>query len=333
MVTYNQERTIAQAIESVIEQRVSFPFEVIIGEDCSTDTTRSIVERYAAAHPRLIRTRLATQNQGGKKNFLGVFGDCGGEFVTILEGDDYWTSPDKLQKQVDALDANPGWAICFHPARCDYADSLTGPELLPASWDRRESTIEDLLDDCFIPTSGVMFRNKLFPIPSWLVELGDLGDWPLHLLTAGHGAIGFLPEPMSVYRVHSGGVWTRRSVVQRLVPILEMLSHIDHHYDGAYRARIEAHRARIVTWLCSEVDHARRQASAAAEALEPAQLQCQELQRANQELWAIVDRHERRNIRSRLLRLRDKVLRHLPGAPRRPKNNAAPAPSSDRAAA
>jgi glycosyltransferase involved in cell wall biosynthesis len=146
MVTYNQEHTIAQAIESVLQQRVTCPFEVVIGEDCSTDSTRSVVERYAAAHPGLIRPRFAERNQGGKKNFLGVFGDCRGDYVSILEGDDYWTSPNKLQLQVDALDANPHWAICFHPARCLYENGLAGPELLPAKWERLESRLRE---SCF----------------------------------------------------------------------------------------------------------------------------------------------------------------------------------------
>src|SRR6478752_3440632 len=109
--TYNHEAYIAQAVESVLEQRTNFGVEVLIGEDCSTDRTRQIICELAARHPDKIRLRLAEKNQGAGRNFADLFEHCRGEYVVILEGDDYWTSPNKLQIQVDTLDARPDWAM------------------------------------------------------------------------------------------------------------------------------------------------------------------------------------------------------------------------------
>lgn len=267
MITYNQDRYIAQAINSVLEQQTTFPIEIIIGEDCSTDDTRQIVEQLAAANPEVIQLRLAEQNQGGKLNFVGTLGQARGEYVVILEGDDYFTDPLKLQRQVEALDARPDWAICFHPARCHYEGNLHGPAVTPEGWDRSEATIIDLFDQNFIPTSGAMFRNRLFPsLPTWFMNV-EAGDWALHILNAAHGNIGFLAEVMSAYRIHPAGTWSGRSVEQRVVSIFEMLTAVDHHFHGKYAEEIDRNRITAVRWMFGEWQNAVKSTRKAVEML------------------------------------------------------------------
>jgi glycosyltransferase involved in cell wall biosynthesis len=256
MVTYNQERYIAQAINSVLEQRTTFPIELVIGEDCSTDGTREIVEQFAVAHPHIIRARLAEQNQGVKTNFVGALNQACGEYVVILEGDDYFTDPLKLQRQVEALDARPDWAICFHPAHCCYEGGLEGPAVTPVGWDRGEASIVDLFEQNFIPTSGAMFRHRLFPaLPAWFMK-AEAGDWAIHILNAAHGNIGFLPEVMSAYRIHPAGNWSGRSVERRVISTFELLTAVDHHFHGKYSAEIDRHRINTVRWLFGEWQNA-----------------------------------------------------------------------------
>ena len=257
VVTYNHERYIAQAIESVLAQRTTFPYEIVIGEDCSTDNTRAIVRDLVARYPDRIRLRLADRNQGGKQNFMGTFNDCRGQYVVILEGDDYWTCADKLQLQVEALEAHPNWALCFHPATCVYEDGRQGPELLPESWDRSEGRLEDLFERNFMATSSVLFRNRLFPaLPDWFAEI-SIGDWALHILNAAHGRIGFLPQVMSAYRIHAGGVFSSRSLASKLEETFKMLTAIDHHFGGKYSKAIEANRINTIQWLVGQLDRAR----------------------------------------------------------------------------
>ena len=122
MITYNHEKFIAQAIESALMQQVDFDYEIVIGEDCSTDRTREIVVAYQQRHPDKIRLLLHEQNVGVSLNDIRVYRACRGEYVAWLEGDDYWTSPHKLQKQADFLDSHPACSACFHPVTVFFED-------------------------------------------------------------------------------------------------------------------------------------------------------------------------------------------------------------------
>ncbi|MCF6185625.1 MAG: glycosyltransferase, partial [Bacteroidales bacterium] len=111
MLTYNHEKFIAQAIESVLMQKVSFNYELIIGDDCSQDNTQKIIREYQKKHPDIIKPVLRTKNIGANNNFVDIFKKATGKYIALLEGDDYWTDPNKLQKQVDFLEANPEYGI------------------------------------------------------------------------------------------------------------------------------------------------------------------------------------------------------------------------------
>jgi glycosyltransferase involved in cell wall biosynthesis len=257
MVTYNQERYIAQAIESVLAQETNFRIEIVIGEDCSTDATRLIVRDLAERHPDRIRPLLHERNLGGKQNFMRTYGACQGEYMAILEGDDYWTCPYKLQRQVEALDARPDWSICFHPAAIIYEDWRKAPGLWPENWEKPESTIIDLFDKCYIPTNAAMFRHRLFSkFPNWFADL-YIGDWPLHILNAAHGNIGFQPEVMSVYRVHEKGVWSSLDHGTQMTALLRMLTAVDRHFEGKYTPHIEQCRINILQFSINQANEAK----------------------------------------------------------------------------
>ena len=265
MVTYNHEPYVGQAIESVLVQQTTFPVELVIGEDCSTDRTRDIVQAYAQLRPDVIRTRLAERNRGGKLIFVDALKHCRGEYVVILEGDDYFTDPRKLQRQADALDARPDWGLCFHPAQCLYEAGMSGPSLLPDGWDQSEASIVDLFERNFIATSGAMFRRRqVESLPDWFLQI-EAGDWALHILNAAHGAIGFLPEVMSAYRIHSGGAWSSSSVERRVMSGFKLLSAVDHHFHGKFAAEIDSNRLRTLQWLFARWGHAADMAEKRAE--------------------------------------------------------------------
>ena len=129
MITYNHELFIGPAIESALAQKVNFDYEVVIGEDCSTDGTRAVVMDFQRRYPDIIKILLRERNIGGFRNMESTLAACGGQYLAILEGDDYWTRPDKLRKQVDFLDAHPDRAICCHRARCLLKRILGKPAL------------------------------------------------------------------------------------------------------------------------------------------------------------------------------------------------------------
>ena len=251
LLTYNHERYVAQAIESVLAQQ-GVDFELVISEDCSTDGTRAIVDDYAARHPDRIRVLTAATNVGGTRAFVrGIEGACG-TYVALLDGDDYWTSPDKLRIQADYLDAHPECAICFHNVTVVYEDADMPPHPFHTGEPGRYfskpvpkpvSTLADVAPGNFMQTCSVMFRRGLFgAFPAWFTDL-VVGDWPLHVLNAEHGDIGYIDADMAVYRVHAGGVWTgsltryrNREAVEGLVRVHAL---IDRHLGGRFAPEFE----------------------------------------------------------------------------------------------
>ncbi|WP_292858780.1 glycosyltransferase [Nostoc sp. LPT] len=227
----------AQAIESVLMQKVGFEYELVIGEDCSTDNTRQIVIEYQRKYSDKIRLLLPEVNLGAHKNFLNTFKACQGQYLAILEGDDYWTSNEKLQKQVDFLDKNLDFAICFHNVLVFWQDNSHSPAIFLHN-QPKTSTIENLLINNFISTPSVMYRAGLVQeFPDWFYEQ-SMGDWTFHILNAQHGKIGYIDEVMSAYRVHAKGVWSSKSRESQLKETIRMLDTIKYNLSSQYQAII-----------------------------------------------------------------------------------------------
>jgi predicted O-linked N-acetylglucosamine transferase (SPINDLY family)/predicted SAM-dependent methyltransferase/glycosyltransferase involved in cell wall biosynthesis/predicted O-methyltransferase YrrM len=235
MITYNHEKFIAQAIDSILMQKVDFEYEIVIGEDYSTDNTRQIVLDYQKRYPDKIRLLLPDSNIGMLPNFMATYKACKGEYIAILEGDDYWIDPAKLKKQVDFLDKNLDFVICFAKTLHLWEDNHREPEVLLA--DRAAvSTIEELLLINFILPPSVMYRNGLINFPEWFSHQG-MGDWSSYILLAEHGKIGYIDEVMSVYRVHDGGVWSSKAIDRQLTDTITMLNAIKKHFSNKNNQR------------------------------------------------------------------------------------------------
>ena len=208
LVTYNQENFISSALEGALMQRTNFPFEIVVGDDCSTDGTPAIIESYRSKNERLIRVLPNESNLGAKHNAIRTLRACTGKYIAHLDGDDYWTDPYKLQQQVEILEANPGIACCFHNMEVRYEDPTVPSKLYCSNLGKQVLTRYDLAKNNFIPSSGNVFRKGLVPQhPDWFYLL-PFGDWALHLLNAQHGDIYYLPKVMGVYRKHASGLWT-----------------------------------------------------------------------------------------------------------------------------
>ena len=147
MVTYNHEKYIAQAIESVLMQKTNFDYELVIGEDCSTDKTKKIIIKYQKRYPKIIRIILNKKNLGAGLNFVQILEACKGEYIALLDGDDYWTDPVKLQKQVDFLDNNPYYSISSHNVYVIQEGSKDKPVEWLGKKHRETSTLEDILEE------------------------------------------------------------------------------------------------------------------------------------------------------------------------------------------
>jgi len=209
MITYNHDKYISQAIEGVLIQKADFQIELVIGEDYSTDSTREICEKYASMYPNIIRLLPSHKNLGMMPNFIRTLQACTGKYIALCEGDDYWTDPYKLQKQVDFLEANPGYVFTFHDAL--ILNQKTG-ETRVRIGDRKIDTTVDLkslITQKNITTASILSRNILDynSFPSWFSLITN-GDYGLCVLLAERGLGKYIPEVMSVYRFHEGGVWS-----------------------------------------------------------------------------------------------------------------------------
>ncbi len=275
ITTFNHEGFISQAIDSVLMQEVKFDYEIVIGEDASTDRTQEIVLAHEKKYPGKIRVLLhdpigAARDRalgiGGKSNFMESLRACQGQYLALLDGDDYWTDPHKLQKQTDFLDNHPDFAICFHDVELFYEDKTRKPRNYCPPNQKEISTIADLLGGNFMQTCSVMLRNHLFgELPEWFYS-AIIGDWVFHILNAEYGKIGYLNEVMAAYRVHQGGFWTSFDQLDQYKEQLKIFDHLDEYLGAGYKKQIEAGRAKSYQSM-SEVHYRRGDIAGAWSAL------------------------------------------------------------------
>ena len=205
--TYNYERYLAQALDSVLAQRCNFPIEIVIGDDLSTDITRNIAEQYHHRYPNLIRLAFNETNLGGTRNWIKTINACKGKYIALLDGDDYFVDAFKLQKQYDAMESNEEYVLCFHSVEEKYED-MPGKELV-VIFDKAEYTLKDFLNNgWFIRTATTFFRNGIAPVdpPQWVYDFPYRYDTILHVFLCMHGKAINLKDVMSVWRKHSKGM-------------------------------------------------------------------------------------------------------------------------------
>lgn len=223
MITYNHEKYIGQAIDSIIMQKVNFNYEIVIGEDCSTDKTREIILAYKKKFPDKIKLLLHEKNIGAMQNQLMTLAACKGKYIALCEGDDYWSDPKKLQKQIDFLESHPDFAICHH--RVLILNEETKEKKLSNDNKKEISDIYDLAKGNYIYTASCVYRNQNYEFPEWFYK-SPIGDFPLHLLNARLGKIKYFNDAMCVYRIHDGGSWEckpRNEMNQKILDYLEIL--------------------------------------------------------------------------------------------------------------
>ncbi|MEA4838789.1 MAG: glycosyltransferase [Rhodospirillaceae bacterium] len=211
-ITYNHERFIKQTLESILMQKTNFKFKIIIGDDASTDETQKIILHYAEKHPDIIDPILRKINIGPMNNFIDTISMAKSKYVIYNEGDDYFNDPFKLQKQVDFLDSNPDFSLCFHPVLIEYENELNKNDFFPPKKlvNNKELNLEYLLKVNFIQTNSCMYRWR-FLTEEKIKDVFPMNILPadhfLHLLHAETGKIGFIPDAMAVYRKWGGGIW------------------------------------------------------------------------------------------------------------------------------
>ena len=256
MTTYNHEAYLSRAIESVLAQETAFDVELVLGEDCSTDATRSICEDYAARYPDRIRLVTSAENVGWRANYRRTFEACRGKYVAYLDGDDWWSDPRKLQKQADVLEADPGCGMCYTAAeRFWAAENRTEPDY-PAHY----TDFDHLSYSLTICNCATLARRELIARyyaevrpeehPEWLTD-----DAPMWLWFSVRSRIAFLPDTTAVHRRLPDSVSHSRAY-QRQIAFSDSILDIDlwfeaHYGTGRNRFRLERRRASVAWWVLS----------------------------------------------------------------------------------
>ena len=237
LMTYNHAEYITQCLIGIEQQQTSFPFEVIIGDDFSTDNNLTLIQQFITSSTNksinyilLNRKKgdeydINRQKKGRLYNFLDIIHHCKGKYIALLDGDDYWTDPLKLQKQVDFLEENEEYVACFTGCKhVDESNKIIKESRYESYYDQ---TAEQLLTaEGAMITNSVMFRNviKVFPPSFYQIPSGD--TFLYHLL-GFHGGGKFIPTiEYSAYRIHSGGVWSGINDLQRMKNTLCTMSAI-----------------------------------------------------------------------------------------------------------
>lgn len=239
IITYHQEKYIKQTLDGVAMQNFTGTIEIVIGDDCSTDSTRSIIKEFVANRSN-IKLLFHKRNLGMVGNWTSVLSACSGKYIAVCEGDDYWTNPYKLQLQYDFLSQNIDFSMCWHPVNV-ISEGVERP--FPYSESKEVSNIDDLILTHFIPTCSLMFRNILpKKWPKWIYKAMSF-DIALEMLLGTKGMAKRLSNEMGTYRQHPGGI-SKSNEYQYVAGInqLNILKHFNNYtfylYDKKVREKM-----------------------------------------------------------------------------------------------
>lgn len=214
MITYNHGEFIEQSIESIMNQKTNFHYKLIIGEDLSSDDTRAICKRLKDKYPDKIDLFLNETNLGANLNAKQIFTACfesGAKYMALCEGDDNWTDPLKLQKQVDFLENNEDYVLCFHAVQILKQDREIVDDFITNIPENYE-TIQTFAEfGNYIHTPSVVFRNVIKKFP-FEMENSPIGDYFLFLMLAQYGKLKFIDSKMAVYR-YGVGIFSNTSEI------------------------------------------------------------------------------------------------------------------------
>ena len=216
--TYNHLNYIRQCLDGFVMQKTNFPIEILIHDDASTDGTQDIIREYEAKYPNIIKPIYQKENQyskGVKVSLVYNYSRVKGKYIALCEGDDYWTDPYKLQKQVDFLESHPDYVMCSHRFDQYYEDGHRLEKEKDDTFQGADYDLRNLIGGKWLTqTLTVMYRRSALDLKQY-ERYGMSMDIILFYELLKHGKGYCFPEAMGVYRYHNGGVWSEVSQNQR----------------------------------------------------------------------------------------------------------------------
>lgn len=209
---YNHEDFIAEALDSMLMQKADFAFEILIHDDASTDRTADIIRSYEQKYPDIVKPIYQTENQYSQNLPFEVYNSERGlgKYIAICEGDDYWTDPEKLQKQVDYMEAHPECSMCVHAAEKVSSETKKRVASVRPSNKNKIFSVEEVIEgggELFATNSIMYSREKIPGMPEFYLN-ATIGDYPVVILGALSGTFYYMDQNMAAYRVGVKGSWT-----------------------------------------------------------------------------------------------------------------------------
>ena len=217
MITYNHEKYIEEAINSVLMQQCDFEVELLITNDKSTDRTDAIIRKIMSSHKNgsWIKYISREENLGMMGNYIQTFTETSGKYIAICEGDDFWTDPLKLQKQVDFFNQNPEVSFVFHAAsfllNSGEIGIYNGHANLQETGIISTATFLENESNTYVSASSMLRRDVVSNMPDWFKN-AFVGDYPIMFLALEKGKIGYLKDNMATYRIASDGSWSNSNL-------------------------------------------------------------------------------------------------------------------------
>lgn len=242
---YNQEKYLRQSLDSVINQKVNFDYEIITSDDNSTDSSLQILKDYQSKYPQLIKIINNNKNIGLPKITHQMHSAAQGEYIAILDGDDYLTDQNRFQEQVDFLDKNKDYSAVAGNTIIKYIDEIKEDSLIVEKPIPQFHEIADfIMASTYFHTSAIMYRNIYRgKVPEFLKHEFGRGDWLRTIMHAQHGKIGYIDKIVSVYRVHNGGIWSGLTSFKKFSRNLNSCYYFNkflgYRYDNLFKKRIE----------------------------------------------------------------------------------------------
>ena len=248
LVTYNHSKFIKQTLDTVLFQRTDFEFNVIIADDSSTDNTVEIIREYEKKTDIPFVFLDSINNLGITKNYQRAFESCDGEYIAVIEGDDIWTNPGRLQKHVDFLENHLECVMSFN--RYIVSDFEKSSFTIQPVWRANEEfqlvTSRDLAKDNFIGNfSTCVYRtSEIRRLPKELFEMKSY-DWITNIVLGKNGMIGYLSEIMNMYRIHANGTWSSKSRESNLKDMIQSIDIYNEFTNYIFNNELTEHKDRL----------------------------------------------------------------------------------------
>lgn len=237
LITYNHANYIKQAIEGILLQKTDFSWELIIADDCSTDGTREIIIDFQKQYPDLIKLILQEKNVGPAKNWADLITSPTSKYVAYLEGDDYWTDPLKLKRQVDFLEKNPRYVGTYHNTTVISEDKTY---LFRYDMKEEMSIVDTISIIAPFHPSSFVFRKNALKLPPWIYRVKS-GDMAWYSIVAANGPFRKVGDVCSVYRKHKGGVTNTSSILKTYHhDRIELMGYLNQYHHNKYDLKVQS---------------------------------------------------------------------------------------------